>query len=152
MKIFDALRGRPATNGTQPDAAQTDQATVPIDGYDRLGARQVVSQLHGCSQEGLAAIESHERAHKGRAPVLDKLRYLRGSEPLAGYDTLDSDGVSSALEDADLDTAKRVREYERKFQRRPSVLEAVTRTCTDRHTASSSISARRADPAPASDG
>jgi hypothetical protein len=151
MKIFDALRGRPA-NGTQTDAGPTDTATLPIDGYDRLGARQVVGQLPGCSQEGLAAIASHERAHKERAPVLDKLRYLRGSEPLAGYDTLDSDGVSSALEDVDLDTAKRVREYERKFQRRPSVLDAVTRTCTDRHTASSSISARREDPAPASDG
>jgi hypothetical protein len=151
MKIFDALRGRPA-NGTQTDAGPTDTATLPIDGYDRLGARQVVRELPGCSQEGLAAIESHERAHKERPPVLDKLRYLRGSEPLAGYDALDSDGVSSALEDADLDTAKRVREYERKFRRRPSVLEAVTRTCNDRHTASSSISARREDPAPASDG
>jgi hypothetical protein len=151
MKIFDAVRGRSA-NGTQADAGQTNGATLPIDGYDRLGARQVVSQLRGCSQEGLAAIESHERAYKDRAPVLDKLRYLRGSEPLAGYDTLDSEQVSAALDDADLATAKRVREYERKFQRRPSVLEAVTRTCNDRHTASSSIGARRENPAPASDG
>jgi hypothetical protein len=137
MKIFDALRGRPA-DATHSDAGDTDARTLPIAGYDRLGQRQVVGKLSGCSQEGLATIESHERAHKERAPVLDKLRYLRGSEPMPGYDTLDSEQIAAALDDTDLDTAKRVREYERKFQRRGSVLDAVTRTQQSRQTASSS--------------
>jgi hypothetical protein len=137
MKIFDALRGRPA-DATHGDAGDTDARTLPIAGYDRLGQRQVVGKLSGCSQEGLAAIESHERANAQRAPVLDKLRYLRGSEPMPGYDTLDSAQIATALDDADLDTAKRVREYERKFQRRGSVLDAVTRTHQARQTASSS--------------
>jgi hypothetical protein len=147
MTIFDTLRGRPG--GTQnTGTAAPEGTTLPIAGYDRLGTRQVVGKLAGCSQEGLAAIESHERANEERAPILDKLRYLRGSEPLAGYDTFDSEQVSAALEEADLDTAKRVREYERKFQRRAGVLEAVTRTCDARLGTSSSIKARRDGPAP----
>jgi hypothetical protein len=137
MKILDALRGHP-TNAAKTDAGKTDGATVPIAGYDRLGQRQVVGKLPGCSQEGLAAVESHERANGQRAPILDKLRYLRGSEPMPGYDTLDSEQIATALDDGDLDTAKRVREYERKFQRRGSVLDAVTRTQQARQTAASS--------------
>jgi len=142
MKILDALRGHP-TNAAQTDAGKADAATLPIAGYDRLGQRQVVGKLSGCSQEGLAAVESYERANAQRAPILDKLRYLRGSEPMPGYDTLDSEQIATALDDGNLDTAKRVREYERKFRRRAGVLEAVTRTQEARQTASSSASAQR---------
>jgi hypothetical protein len=142
MKLLDALRGHP-TDATRGDAGETDGETLPIAGYDRLGQRQVIGKLSGCSQQGLAAIEAHERAHAQRAPILDKLRYLRGSEPLPGYDALDSEQIAVALDDSDLATAKRVREYERKFQRRAAVLDAVTRTHEARQTASSSTSARR---------
>ena len=56
-----------------------------------------------------------------------KLRYLRGREPLPGYDALDAEDISTALHGADLDTVDHVREYERKFRRRPAVLDAVSR-------------------------
>ena len=79
------------------------------------------------SQVELEAAESYERSHKDREPVLTKLRYMRGREPLPGYDALSVEEIVAALEDADLATIKRVRAYERKFGNRPGVLEEVVR-------------------------
>ena len=59
--------------------------------------------------------------------VLDKLRYMRGREPLPGYDALSVEEIVAALEEADLATIKRVRGYERKFANRSEVLEEVVR-------------------------
>jgi hypothetical protein len=64
------------------------EAGLPFAGYDRLDARQVIDGLHDRSQIELEAVESYERSHQDREPVLDKLRYMRGSEPLPGYDAL----------------------------------------------------------------
>ena len=55
------------------------------------------------------------------------LRYMRGSEPLPGYDALSVEEIVAALEEADLATIKKVRGYERKFANRPDVLEEVVR-------------------------
>ena len=59
--------------------------------------------------------------------MLDKLRYMRGSEPLPGYDALSVEEIVTALGEADLATIKKVRGYERKFANRPDVLEEVVR-------------------------
>ena len=59
--------------------------------------------------------------------MLDKLRYMRGSEPLPGYDALSVEEIVTALGEADLATIKKVRGYERKFANRPGVLEEVVR-------------------------
>ena len=59
--------------------------------------------------------------------MLDKLRYMRGSEPFAGYDALSVEEIVAALEEADLATIKKVRGYERKFANRRDVLDAVVR-------------------------
>jgi len=80
--------------------------------------------------------------------VLNKLGYLRGDEPLPGYDSLGPEQISTGLDGADLDTAKRVREYERKFKRSSSVLDAVDRTRDALKT--TSIGTRRDNPASSS--
>ena len=59
--------------------------------------------------------------------MLDKLRYMRGREPLPGYDALSVEEIVAALEEADLATIKKVRGYERKFANRSEVLEEVVR-------------------------
>ena len=64
--------------------------------------------------------------------MLDKLRYLRGNEPLPGYDALDAGQVSAALEGADLHTLSLVREYEMKFRHRDEVLKELARVRRDR--------------------
>jgi hypothetical protein len=145
MTLLQALHlKRSATNV----AGATGDTESPIAGYDRLDARHAVAQLAQHSQSELATIETHERSHKDRPQVLNKLRYLRGREPLPAYDTLDPEQISTALSGADLDTAKRVREYERKFKRRSQVIDAVTHAT--QQTTPTSISMRRDNPAPSS--
>jgi hypothetical protein len=147
MSLLRAFhRDRAATDDAAAGPAGDGQS--PIDGYDRLGARQVIAQLAQRSQSELASIETHERANKDRPAVLNKLRYLRGEEPLPDYDTLDPEQIFTALDGADLDTAKRIREYERKFKRRSAVIDAVNHTT--QRTTPTSISERRDNPAPAS--
>jgi hypothetical protein len=107
------------------EEAPGEEARLPFAGYDRLDERQVVHGLSDHSQIELEAIESYERSHESRQPVLDKLRWMRGREPLPGYDARGVEEIVAALEDADLGTLWKVRAYERKFANRPAVLEAV---------------------------
>lgn len=108
-------------------AAATADLAAPIDGYDRIGERDLIRDLRQHSQADLDRIDGYERAHRGRDPVLDKLRYLRGPQPLSGYDDMDADAVLAALPEAELPTLLAVRSYEAKLRRRPEVLEGVAR-------------------------
>ena len=135
MTILSAVRDRftPRNAAAESEAtgdAQGDpvvEARLPFAGYDRLGERDAIAGLFTHSQIELEAVERYERSHKNREPVLDKLRYMRGSEPLPGYDALSIKQIVSELEDADVATIKKVRGYERKFANRPDVLEEVLR-------------------------
>jgi hypothetical protein len=125
MTILEALRKRRtrASKGETPPASiSPDESAVPIDGYDQLSDREVSDRLSELSQVELAAVETYERAHGNRPAVLDKLRYMHDTEPLPGYDALTTEQIAEALADADAETVKAVRDYERKFQHRQSVL------------------------------
>lgn len=111
--------------GNQPDDNQGGPA--PFDGYDRLKPRDVKKGMANHSQDELAEMERYERANQGRASILDKLRYMRGRQPVEGYDQLSPEEIVKMLGDADVETIKKVRSYERKFANRPDVLEEVTR-------------------------
>jgi hypothetical protein len=130
MKLLDALLNR-RSRGSAPDGEATvgspDDPALPIPGYDRLKDKEVADQLSGLSQVELAAVEEYERAHDGRQVVLDKLRYMRGSEPLPGYDALTPEQIGEALAGANGETVRAVRDYEHKFQRRRSVLDETAR-------------------------
>ena len=117
------------TQGASDDesVASDKPAAPPFDGYDRLNERHVMKELSKHSQAELAVIEDYERAHKNRPAVLDKLRYMRGRQPVAGYDDLSPEEIVAVLEGADLATIKEIRDYERKFANRPDVLTAVGR-------------------------
>ena len=110
-----------------PDQELGAEPGLPFPGYDRLDSRKVLDALSDHSQIELAAVEAYERAHKNREAVLDKLRWMRGSEPMPGYDALGAEEIVNALERADLTTIKKVRGYERKFANRPLVLEAAAK-------------------------
>jgi hypothetical protein len=133
MTVLSAIRSRlsgrdaSAESKSAGDARgdRVGEAPPPFAGYDRLDDRQVMDGLSDHSQIELDAVESYERCHKDREPVLDKLRYLRGREPLPGYDALSVEEIVAALKEADLATIKKVRGYERKFARRSDVLEEV---------------------------
>jgi hypothetical protein len=135
MTILSALRERlsgpdaSAESRSVGDAQRdpVEEARLPFAGYDRLDDREVIGGLSDHSQIELEAVESYERSHESREPVLDKLRWMRGREPLPGYDARGVEEIVAALEEADLATIKKVRAYERKFANRPAVLEAVVR-------------------------
>jgi hypothetical protein len=131
MKILDRLRNRSsrgaAGDPSSAEAATANEQSLPIPGYDRLNSKQVTDQLPQLSQVELAAVETYERAQGNRPPVLDKLRYMRGSEPLPGYDALSPDQIATALSGADAETVKAVRDYERKFAHRRQVMEEAAR-------------------------
>ena len=126
MKILDAIRSRASNDETGP-GGDGPSDSFPIPRYDRLDAKAISLKLSGLSQEQLATVEEHERAHDDRAPVLDKLRYLRQDEPMEGYDRLDSREVKNALGSSDVKTIRSVRDYERKFAGRPDVMAETAR-------------------------
>ena len=99
----------------------------PIEGYDRLKPYDVKKALSSHSQDQLEDIERYERANKKRPAILDKLRFMRGRQPLPGYDQLTPQEIGVQLAEADITTIKRVRDYERKFANRPEVLDETTR-------------------------
>ena len=130
MKILEALRKRRSGDSERDTPAATSppgEHRLPISGYDQLGEKQVSDQLAQLSQVELAAVETYERAHGSRPVVLEKLRYMRSSEPLPGYDGLTPEQIAEALAGADAETIRAVRDYERKFQHRQSVLTEAAR-------------------------
>jgi hypothetical protein len=109
------------------DAGSSDEHELPIPGYGQLKDKEIRDQLSQLSQVELATVETYERAHASRPAVLEKLRYMRGSEPLPGYDDFTTDEIAAALAGANAKTVRAVRDYERKFQRRRSVLDEAAR-------------------------
>jgi hypothetical protein len=104
-----------------------DDDELPIPGYDQLGDKEISDQLSELSQVELASVETYERAHADRPVVLAKLRYMRGNEPLPDYDALTTEQIATALAGAEAETVRAVRDYERKFQHRQSVLSEAAR-------------------------
>jgi hypothetical protein len=143
MALLDAVReflsGRDAAAQSDSRAAPPPHEAVgdghaPFAGYEGLDDREVMDQLSGHSQTELDRVEDYERAHKDRKSVLDKLRYMRGHEPLPGYDELTAEEVVAAIGGADRAAIKRIRAYERKFANRRAVLEEVGRAMHERKT------------------
>jgi hypothetical protein len=130
MTILKRLRNRPTPDGGDPgsgEVSSADAGELPMARYDSLDEKKLVEQLTQLSQVELADVEAHERSHEDRPAVLAKLRYLRESEPLPGYDALESKEIVQTLAGADTRTVKAVRDYERKFQHRKSVLDEAAR-------------------------
>jgi hypothetical protein len=116
----------PADPGSA-DASSPDTDQLPISGYDQLDDKQVGVRLHELSQVEVTAVETYERSHKDRPEVLDKLRYMRTSEPLPGYDALSPEQIATALAGADAETVKAVGDYERKFGHPKQVMDEAAR-------------------------
>ena len=129
MGLLDRFRNDHADDNA--GAAEGDQggnaSGLAIEGYDRLEPRAVSDQLHELSQTELGEVEEYERAHKERPAILNKLRFMRTSEPFEGYDAMPPQQIKEALAGADSQGVKRVRDYERKFQGRREILDETAR-------------------------
>ena len=132
MSLLGRLRGRStseAPGARDPGAPEAD--ALAIEGYEGLSDKQVTDQLHELSQVELSDVHRHERAHRARRAVLNKLGYLRRKEPLPGYDKLDADQVVRELATADAEGVRAIRDYERKFGQRRQVLDEAARVLPD---------------------
>ena len=130
MRMLERLRRRPQADGGEPgpaDAGAPGEGSLPIANYDGLDAKQLKGSLSVLAQVDLAVVERYERSHQSRPVVLNRLRWLRGSEPMPGYDALDSEAIVAALSGADAATLKAVRGYERRHRDRGEVRAEVER-------------------------
>lgn len=116
-------------SGGETDTVTDDGGAhdLPIAHFDKLKGKDLTDRFRGLTQVQLEELEEHERSHGKRSDVLAKLRYLRTGEPLPGYDNLEPAEIASALEGADAETVKSVRDYERRFRRRQDVLKETAR-------------------------
>ena len=145
MNILKRLRNRSPAGAEDVGSAQagsTDEHQLPFARYDQLDDKQVKDQLSQLSQVELAAVETYERSHRDRSVVLDKLRYMRGSEPLPGYDALSPEEIADSLAGADAKTVKAVRDYERKFKHRRQVREDAARILPTSRASAGEVRAR----------
>jgi hypothetical protein len=135
MTLLNSLQNRFSGGDARVDVAETsrsDGSQPPIPGYDRFNDRDLMAELSKHSQAELAAVETYEHSHKDRPVVFNKLRYLRGQQPLEDYDALSVQEILARLEGADMAMLQSVRVYERKFQHRPDVLDEVATAIGER--------------------
>jgi SpoVK/Ycf46/Vps4 family AAA+-type ATPase len=134
MSIADTARKIPgvaAAEGAVTGALATEQ-DLPITGYDKQSAADIESKLRGFSQRELRMIDAYERKHQNRATITDKIAKLTGDEPWSGYDEQSVDAITTALKDADAQTAQQVMAYERDHKGRVGVIESADKR-TDRN-------------------
>jgi hypothetical protein len=140
MSLLSDLRSRfsgstAPTPGPDAGEAAPKGTSAPVEGYDRLDAQQLYAKLHRYNQAELAEIEDYERANANRIEVLQKLRYMRGAQPVEGYDAMSVEEVLAMLKTADPLTIKRVRDYERKFAHRRPIVEMIAGIQSERRAA-----------------
>jgi uncharacterized protein (UPF0335 family) len=127
MTIADQARKIPgvaAAEGAITGAVATEQ-DLPIADYDKQTADEIVTRLKGFSQRELRLVDAYERKHENRATIADKIAKLTGEEPWSGYDEQSVDAITTALRDADEDTARSVRAYEHARKDRAGVVQAA---------------------------
>jgi SpoVK/Ycf46/Vps4 family AAA+-type ATPase len=101
------------------------EADLPIAGYDKASATDIASKLKGLSQRDLRMIDAYERKHQNRSTITDKIAKLAGDEPWSGYDEQSVDTITTALNDADVQTAQKIKAYERDRKGRVGVIDAA---------------------------
>jgi ferritin-like metal-binding protein YciE len=108
------------------------ESDLPIAGYEKLSAEEIVGKVPELSQIDLSKIDAWERRHANRKTVLDRISSLRADEPWPGYDELTVEEIRTALSEADEGTAKKVADYERRHKQRQGVLDAAERELAHR--------------------
>ena len=124
MSIADHARKVPgvaAVEGAITGAVASEQ-DLPIADYDKQTADDIAGRLNGFTQRELRLIDAYERKHENRATITDKIAKLTGDEPWSGYDEQSVDAITTALNDADAETAKKVVSYERDHKGRTGVI------------------------------
>ena len=123
-RVRIAALGRAADTAPSSEPA-TVEGGPPIAGYDGLDEKALIAHFRDLTQIELAEVEAYERGHRSRRVVLNKLRYMRSPEPVAGYDSLEPNDIVLLLEQGDSASIRAIRDYEGKFRGRRQVLNAA---------------------------
>lgn len=129
MSLADKARKIPgvaAAEGAVTGAFATE-SDLPIADYDKQTAEDISAKLKGFSQRELRMIGAYEAKHQNRTTISDKIEQLTGDEPWSGYDEQTVEQITSALADADAESAKKVLAYERGRKDRTGVIDTATR-------------------------
>jgi len=102
-----------------------NEQDLPIRDYDAQSASDIASQLKGFSQRELRMIDAYERKNQNRSTITDKISALSGDEPWSGYDEQSVDAITTALGEADAQSARKVKSYERDHKNRVGVITAA---------------------------
>jgi PRC-barrel domain len=121
----------PSRKARSGSARRDGRGSVPIPRYDALSAGDIVRKLRELSQSELTQVERYERKHDSRKTVLERIEALRGDQPWRGYDTQKVADVKKKLTKASPETARFVRDYERKHKDRSGVMQAAQRRLQD---------------------
>jgi len=107
--------------------AVASEEDLPIPGYDKKTAEEIIAKLPEVSQIDLAKVDAYERKNADRTTVEDRISTLRGDEPWPGFDEQNVSEIAAALRAADDELAEKVRKYERSHKNRAGVLRATER-------------------------
>ena len=128
MSLADKARKIPgvaAAEGALTGAVASEH-DLPIADYDKQPAEDIAGKLKGFSQRELRMIGAYEAKRENRATIMDKIAKLTGDEPWSGYDEQSVEAITKALSDADAETAREVRSYERDHKDRSGVIRPRT--------------------------
>jgi hypothetical protein len=87
LRIVASAASKSSNSSSGPSTATTGESAVPgpsdgvddlVPGYDDLAAKAVIPMLAGLDQDALDRVEIHERSHRNRKTVLNRLQQLRG--------------------------------------------------------------------------
>ncbi|MDQ4142293.1 MAG: hypothetical protein M3198_00875 [Actinomycetota bacterium] len=104
-------------------AAPKSAGELAISGYDSLTAADIVSRLQGLTQTDLARIYKYEQTNDGRSTILEAIDSRLIDLPIATYDALTVDEISSRLDGLSKSDIRTLRRYEAESKARSTLLE-----------------------------
>lgn len=127
MSIIETARKIPGVAAVEGavTGALASEKDLPITGYDKKSAADIASSLNGFSQRELRTIDAYERKNENRATITDKIAKLTADEPWSGYDEQSVENITTALNAADAQAAKKVKAYERDHKDRAGVISSA---------------------------
>jgi len=127
MSLKDTVRRIPGVAALEGavTGAIAQEGDLPIADYDRQSASDIASKLNGFTQRELRIVDAYERKHENRSTITDKITKLTGEEPWSGYDEQSVSAISTALDAGDVQTAQKVKTYERGRKARVGVIESA---------------------------
>jgi ferritin-like metal-binding protein YciE len=121
---------RAAKRSARSKPASAAETGLPIANYQVLSADEIVPKLDALSQLDLARIESYEREHENRPPILSRVLSLRSGQTTPGYHETGVGEIKAAQRLDGADQAPRRPRFDGVHEQRQSDLDATDKELT----------------------